>query len=119
MSANIEALVKKHSRAFSGDVRGLRNALTEQAETHAIELRKYEAIVANLNERIRQLEAERVPAGYLAVKHETLRYLIGMGEDAFSRPEGEGAFWWRSRLTDSTIGGFEAIAAVPQQKEGT
>ena len=61
MSANIEALVKKHSRAFSGDVRGLRAALTEQAETHALELRAYEATVQNLEQRIRQLEAQTVP----------------------------------------------------------
>lgn len=33
--------------------------LKEQAETHAIELRAYEATVQNLEQRIRELEAER------------------------------------------------------------
>jgi len=35
----------------------MRAALTEQAETHALELRAYEATVANLEQRIRELEA--------------------------------------------------------------
>jgi predicted RNase H-like nuclease (RuvC/YqgF family) len=37
---------------------GIRAALTEQAATHALELRAYEATVANLEQRIRELEAE-------------------------------------------------------------
>lgn len=41
--------------------------LKDMAETHAIELRAYEATVANLNERIRQLEAERVPEAILEI----------------------------------------------------
>ena len=39
----------------------MRAALTKQAETHAIELRAYEATVQNLEQRIRELEAQRVP----------------------------------------------------------
>ena len=58
---DIEELVQK----YAGDVRlvgdVMRAALTEQAETHAIEMRAYEATVENQAERIRQLEAERVP----------------------------------------------------------
>ena len=65
----IEALVSSHYTEWVGDkgaswVDHMRNALTEQAETHAIELRAYEATVANLEQRIRQLEAERVPDGW-------------------------------------------------------
>ena len=40
-------------------------ALTEQAETHAMELRAYEVTVENLEQRIRELEAQRVPEGCL------------------------------------------------------
>lgn len=39
----------------------LRSDLAEAAATHASELRDYEATVQNLEERIRQLESERVP----------------------------------------------------------
>ena len=63
MSANIEALVAKHFNPYAiygtEHLDHMRNALTEQAGTHAIELRAYEATVANLERRILQLEAER------------------------------------------------------------
>ena len=36
-------------------------ALDEQVETHALELRAYEATVQNLEQRIREIEAQRVP----------------------------------------------------------
>lgn len=65
MNTNIEALVKKHIKfvciTVAGNKEMLRNALTEQAETHAMELRAYEATVQNLEQRIRDLEKERVP----------------------------------------------------------
>ena len=57
MSANIEALVKKHSRAFSGDVRGLRNALTEQAESFKGELAAYDGMVRELTKTVDDMRA--------------------------------------------------------------
>jgi len=70
MNANIEALVKKHwDEADFMDRGHFIDALTEQAEAHAIELRAYEATVANLEGRIRQLEAERVPAQQYTTGH--------------------------------------------------
>lgn len=57
MSANIEALVKKHSRAFSGDVRGLRNALTEQAEAFKGELQAYDGTVRELTKTVEDMRA--------------------------------------------------------------
>lgn len=60
---DIEAIVKKHSGSLWLHERPLRAALTELAAIHAIELRAYEATVVNQAERIRQLEAERVPEG--------------------------------------------------------
>lgn len=63
---NIEELAKKYV-AIHGFIDGLtsadamRAALTEQAEAHALELRAYEATVQNLEQRIRELEAQRVP----------------------------------------------------------
>ncbi len=54
---NIEELVKKQllKRFFTHDdiATAIRAALTEQAETHALELRAYEATVANLVEALR------------------------------------------------------------------
>ena len=83
---DIEAIVKKFSGGFLGiDGRSaqniLRTALTEadaamamehnlkmlQVEAaHTIELRAYEVAVEKLAERIKQLEAERVPGGFLS-----------------------------------------------------
>lgn len=57
MNANIEALVKKHSRAFSGDVRGLRNALTEQAEAFKGELQAYDGMVRELTKTVEDMRA--------------------------------------------------------------
>ena len=62
MSANIEALVKKHmneSDWYNFPEESLREAVTDQAETHALELRAYEATVQNLEQRIRELEKGR------------------------------------------------------------
>ncbi len=41
----------------------IRAALTEQAETHALELRAYEATVQNLEQRIRDLQLEMLAYG--------------------------------------------------------
>ena len=51
-----------HSGSADRRFEAIRNALTEQAETHAMELRAYETTVQNLEQRIRQMEAERVPS---------------------------------------------------------
>lgn len=79
MSMNIErieALVVKHCNdLFNPDVTGaqvIRNALTEQAETHAIEMRAYEATVANLT---RERDEAIVPAGYSLVPVELLQLI--------------------------------------------
>lgn len=73
---DIEAIVKKYERLIPAGAytlgEGIRAALTELSETHAIELRAYEATVANQAERIRQLEAERVPDA-IVVSSEWLR----------------------------------------------
>ena len=62
---NIEELVKKHldanwygedSTGYDDVAEAIRAALTELSAAHAIELRAYEATVANQAERIRQLE---------------------------------------------------------------
>ena len=50
----------------------MRAALTEQAETHAIELRAYEATVQNLEQRIKDLQLEMLANG------EAQRVLDGM-----------------------------------------
>lgn len=72
---SIDELVKKHKTYTEHDV-ALEAALTEQAATHAIELRAYETTVENLEQRIRELEAQRVPdvrckcCGYLVTESE-------------------------------------------------
>lgn len=54
---NIEELVQKYERLIPAGAytlsEGIRAALTELSETHAIELRAYEATVANLVEALR------------------------------------------------------------------
>lgn len=45
----------------------MKAALTELSAAHAIELRAYEATVANLEQRVRELEAERVPDSILEI----------------------------------------------------
>ena len=87
----IEAIVKKYSTCapecsydfdrYSAEVM-LREALTELAETHAIELRAYEATVQNQAERIRQLEAERQQDG-IATKtyHKVAQHLYSLLDD--------------------------------------
>lgn len=76
---NIEELVEKQllKRFFTHNdiATAIRNALTEQAETHALELRAYETTVQNLEQRIKDLqlemlangEAQRVQEGYVIV----------------------------------------------------
>lgn len=92
-----------HSGSADRRFAAIRNALTEQAETHAIEMRAYEATVANLNERIRQLEAERVP-------HISIEQTIKL------------ASLWGYSVDEAheTIEQLREVmlAAVPQQKEG-
>ena len=63
---NIEELVNRAYTSWAHDkgrswTDHMTAALTEQAETHALELRAYEATVQNLEQRIRELEAQRVP----------------------------------------------------------
>jgi len=111
MNANIEALVKKHEKIIMKRA-AMRAALTEQAETHAIELRAYEATVANLNERIRQLEAERVPEGWKLVPVEpTAEQIFAM--DSFS----EMCFEQFGRDADTDEFYRAGIAAAPQPKK--
>lgn len=71
---NIEELVKKYERLIPASAytlsEGIRAALTEQAETHAIELRAYEATVQNLVEALRGVirVADRDTVGFDAAK---------------------------------------------------
>ena len=65
MSANIEALVKKHIAPYSlsdngGTANLIRNALTELSETHALELRAYETTVAELTRRVDEAQSVAV-----------------------------------------------------------
>ena len=62
---SIDELVKKHAASLWLHEWTIRAALTEQAKTHAMELRAYETTVQNLEQRIRELEAQRVPEGCL------------------------------------------------------
>ena len=62
-----EKLIKPVDPVADMVARVVEKALAEQAATHAIELRAYEATVANLNQRIRELEAQRVPEGWRLV----------------------------------------------------
>ena len=81
---SIEELVKKHVDGTTFMFRlhqRLRAALTEQAKTHAIELRAYEATVQNLEQRIRETEAQRVPEGWKLVPVEPTDEMIDAGCD--------------------------------------
>lgn len=66
---DIEELVKKQllKRFFTPDdmATAIRAALTEQAETHAMELRAYETTVQNLEQRIRELEVQSASVGII------------------------------------------------------
>lgn len=71
---DIEELVEKHIRrngwSFSHDgecADTIRAALTELSETHAIEMRAYEATVENLEAKVRELESGMVPDGWQLV----------------------------------------------------
>ena len=55
-------------------------AVDEQAETHALELRAYEATVQNLDQRIREIEAQRAPEGYVMVPVEPTERMLKAGE---------------------------------------
>lgn len=55
---------------------GLLKQLKDMAETHARELRAYEATVENLEQRVRELEAERVPEGYVVVPIEPTQEML-------------------------------------------
>lgn len=82
---SIEELVEKYYAKWVYDkgiswTDKMRAALTEQAETHAIELRAYEATVQNLEERIRQMEGELAESQkrirQLAAEHERKQALL-------------------------------------------
>lgn len=83
---SIEELVNRAYTSWAHDkgtswVDNMHAALTEQAETHAIELRAYEATVQNLEQRIRELEAQRVPEGWQLVPKEPTDEMIDHGCD--------------------------------------
>lgn len=100
-------------------------ALDEQAETHALELRAYEATVQNLEGRIAQMEKERVPSLYILTDliADGLRgtyhctrvwsaWGIGtMSEDDFSPVEESGT---PAEIAESII---SLIAAAPAQEK--
>jgi uncharacterized protein YaaN involved in tellurite resistance len=65
---SIEELVKKHAGEWGEYTQlavesSIRAALIEQAATHAIELRAYEATVQNLEQRIKDLQLEMLANG--------------------------------------------------------
>lgn len=64
----------------------MRAALTEQAETHAIELRAYEATVQNLEQRIRELEHELQNKQFDALRKDAERYRW-LRDDAFKHSD--------------------------------
>ncbi len=110
---NIEELVKKHFDRWVTDTEfgnvevHLRAAITEQAETHALELRAYEATVANLEERIRQLESQRVPEGLKLVPEIATDRMVSVGMDEDHRLD----------ACDAAILWTVMLAAAPQQKK--
>ena len=78
---NIEELVNRAYTSWAHDkgrswTDHMTAALTEQAETHALELRAYEATVQNLEQRIRELEAQRVPEGWKLVPIEATQEML-------------------------------------------
>ena len=79
---SIDELVKKHAGSLWLHEWTIRAALTEQAKTHAIELRAYEATVQNLEQRIRELEAQRIPKRWKMVTLEPTDEMISSGCDA-------------------------------------
>ncbi len=77
----------------------MRAAITEQAETHALELRAYEATVANLEERIRQLESQRVPEGLKLVPEIATDRMVSVGMDEDHRLDAcDAAILWTVML---------------------
>lgn len=67
--------------AFSVIRDAIREAIAEQAATHARELSAYEATVENLEQRIRELEAQRVPEDWQLVPKEPTDEMIDHGCD--------------------------------------
>jgi len=81
---NIEELAKKYVDATPSLFRvhqRLRAALTEQAETHALELRAYEATVQNLEQRIKDLQLELLANGEAQRVPDELRANLIVGCD--------------------------------------
>lgn len=103
---DIEAIVEKHveqwdeSREQPSSL--VRAALNELSETHAIEMRAYEATVQNLEAKVRELEAERVPDGWKPVPIEPTDAMVDAACILSSFPTGVYA---------------AMLAAAPQQKK--
>ena len=86
----------------------MRAALTEQAAVHAIELRAYEATVENLEQRIRELEAQRVPEGWRLVPEIATDRMVSVGMDEDHRLDAcDAAILWTAMLA----------AAAPKEGE--
>ena len=111
---NIDELVEKLRTAvlawdnewsMNGDGPDIRDAmlpiLTEQAETHALELRAYEATVQNLEQRIRQLEAQSV-----AVVGEPVAWM-------WSTPTNRGLTWTNCTPPDEDIATSRPLYLAP------
>lgn len=71
----------------------------EQAEMHAIELRAYEATVQNLEQRIRELESQRVPEGWKLVPEIATDRMVSVGMDEDHRLDAcDAAILWTVML---------------------
>lgn len=57
-----------------------------------------------------------VPADYTPVKTEAVLFLLGLGTEPFTQPEGKGKFWWRQRLHEAIPGGLEAMLAEDKKR---
>ena len=60
--------------------------------------------------------SEAVEAGYTPVKTEAVLFLLGLGTEPFTQPEGKGKFWWRQRLHEAIPGGLEAMLAEDKRR---
>ena len=125
---NIEELVKKHldanwygedSTGYDDVAEAIRAALTELSAAHAIELRAYEATVANQAERIRQLEAEleRVRCASLAVCRRFDNFNSDVVSDHFGTVHPMKIQETRERLIASLRDLYEMAAAPAKEEE--
>lgn len=111
---DIEELVKKYAGEWGEYTQmavesSIRAALTELAAEHALEMRAQDATIANLQERVRQLEAERVPVN----AEENLSSMIIDWVDGGIKSGTD----WRNGLQEVIGKRLERLAAAPAKEQ--